>query len=156
MKKRSPSPAESRSAGHGAMTGPRVGWIVAGSKPGELRVDYPGNPGNHVSARSIVPFDAKSLERAISEQREVVLFFEENDPRRPLDAILGEVPQGAPVEANVDRKRILLEGKEEVVLRCGKSSITLRPNGKLVIRGAYVETYAEGTNRIKGGVVKIN
>ena len=36
------------------------------------------------------------------------------------------------------------------------ASITLRRNGRLVVRGAYVETRAEGVNRIKGGSVKIN
>ena len=34
--------------------------------------------------------------------------------------------------------------------------MTLRANGKVVIRGAYVETRARGTNRIKGGSVQIN
>jgi hypothetical protein len=50
----------------------------------------------------------------------------------------------------------VLEGKEEVELRCGEATITLRANGKVLIRGAYVETRSSGTNRIKGGSVQIN
>jgi hypothetical protein len=50
----------------------------------------------------------------------------------------------------------VLTGEEEVELRCGEASISLKKNGKLVIRGAYVETRAKGTNRIKGGTVQIN
>ena len=58
--------------------------------------------------------------------------------------------------AVVDGKRVVLEGEDEVALRCGAASITLRRNGKIVIRGSYVESYAAGTNRIKGGSVRIN
>lgn len=61
-----------------------------------------------------------------------------------------------PLEARLDGERIVLEGKHEVVLKCGEASITLRRDGKMVLRGTYVETYARGVNRIKGGSVKIN
>ena len=61
-----------------------------------------------------------------------------------------------PVDARVDGKRVVIEGQEEVVLKCGEASITLKRDGKLILRGAYVETHAKGVNRIKGGSVKIN
>jgi hypothetical protein len=59
-------------------------------------------------------------------------------------------------ELLADGKRVHLEAFEEIELRCGKASITLRSNGRLIIRGAYVEIHASGTNRIKGGSVLIN
>lgn len=58
--------------------------------------------------------------------------------------------------ARIDGKRVVITGEEEVELRCGEASITLSKSGKLVIRGASVETRARGTNRIKGGSVQIN
>ncbi len=61
-----------------------------------------------------------------------------------------------PVEAHVDGKRVVIEGADEVVLKCGQASITLRRNGKLIIKGTYVETHSAGVNRIKGGSVQIN
>jgi hypothetical protein len=64
--------------------------------------------------------------------------------------------RGAQIEARLDGKRIVLEAHDEIVLRCGEASITLRRDGRLVVRGAYVETRASGVNRIKGGAVKIN
>jgi len=109
-----------------------------------------------------------------------VLLFENGDARLPivvglvaadpgaslLSALLAPAsgalaPQpvtapAAPVEARVDGKRIVVEGQEEVVLKCGEASITLKRDGKLILRGAYVETHAKGVNRIKGGSVKIN
>jgi hypothetical protein len=60
------------------------------------------------------------------------------------------------LEVRVDGRRVELEGHEEVVLRCGEASITLRRDGRVEIRGTSVETDAVGTNRIKGGVVEIN
>jgi len=49
-----------------------------------------------------------------------------------------------------------VEAADELVLRCGQASIVLRRNGRVVIRGTYVETRAKGVNRIKGGSVLIN
>lgn len=62
----------------------------------------------------------------------------------------------AVIEACVDGKRIRIIGEDEIVLECGSASITLRRNGRVVVRGTYVETCSEGTNRIKGGQVRIN
>lgn len=59
-------------------------------------------------------------------------------------------------EAQVDGRRVRIVAQDEIVLECGKASITLRRNGRVVIHGDYVETYSEGTNRIKGGQVRIN
>jgi hypothetical protein len=67
-----------------------------------------------------------------------------------------EPQQAEPVEAHVDGKRVVIEGADEVVLKCGQASITLRRNGKLIIKGTYVETHATGVNRIKGGSVQVN
>jgi hypothetical protein len=60
------------------------------------------------------------------------------------------------LSATVDGKQVVLEAKDEIVLRCGQASITLRRNGRIVIRGTYVETRSSGVNRIKGGSVQIN
>jgi len=68
--------------------------------------------------------------------------------------------QGADQEeelaVRVDGKRVVIEGQDEIVLRCGEASITLRRNGRIIVRGNYVETRSKGTNRIKGGSVQIN
>jgi uncharacterized protein (DUF2345 family) len=60
------------------------------------------------------------------------------------------------IEAEIDGKRVRIVAQDEIVLECGSASITLRRNGRIVIRGTYVETSSEGTNRIKGGQVRIN
>ncbi len=85
--------------------------------------------------------------------------------------VTGSLQHGAPAEnvqeldieelkealdIKVEGRRLEIEGQDEVVIRCGKSSITLRRNGRVVIRGTYVESRSKGTNRIKGGSVQIN
>lgn len=60
------------------------------------------------------------------------------------------------LDVKIGDKRIEIEGQDEVILRCGQASITLRRNGRVIVRGTYVESRSKGTNRIKGGVVLIN
>ena len=60
------------------------------------------------------------------------------------------------IEADVDGRRVRLTARDEIVLQCGKASITLRRNGRVIVRGTYIETHSDGTNRIKGGQVQIN
>lgn len=132
----------------------RVGRVV-GFEGASLQVEVPGH--GLARARVAVPLAMTQVEAAVQANAEVVLGFEDGDPGRPI--VLGLVEQGfsrEPAEARIDGQRVVIAGKEEVELRCGEATITLRANGKVVIRGAYVETRASGTNRIKGGSVQIN
>ena len=65
-------------------------------------------------------------------------------------------PQAPPEEAVIDGKVVRFEAREEIVLRCGEGSITLRHDGKIVIKGTHLLSRASGVNRIKGGQVNIN
>ncbi len=93
--------------------------------------------------------------------REVVLLLDSRPNHPPV--LLGFLqPAGAEtaaepdLEAHIDGRRVELEGRDEIVLRCGEASITLRRNGRVVINGVQVETHASGLNRIRGGSVSIN
>jgi hypothetical protein len=65
-------------------------------------------------------------------------------------------PAPLPFEARVDNERLELTADREIVIRCGKASITLTRAGKVLIRGAYVLTRSSGVNRVKGASVQIN
>lgn len=58
--------------------------------------------------------------------------------------------------ACLDGNRVVLEGKEEIVLKCGEASITLTKAGKILIRGKYLLNRSTGVNRIMGGSVQVN
>lgn len=93
---------------------------------------------------------------AVEECCAVLLVFEQERSDQPV--IFGPLHRTPrkPVEALVNGKRVVLDAQDEVVLRCGDASITLRRYGRIVIRGTYVETRAQGVNRIRGGSVQIN
>jgi hypothetical protein len=125
--------------------------------------------GPVVPARLALRVTRERIETAIVLCQQTVVLFENGDRSRPL--IVGFIepiepqsagtqpaePERAPcVEADVDGKRVRVTAQDEIVLQCGSASITLRRNGRVVIRGTYVETHSDGTNRIKGGQVQIN
>lgn len=148
----------------------RMGWIEGVTVEGHPLVGFEGQADGPLPAASTVAASPAELEAAAERRQPVVLLFDGGDASRPI--VIGFVVTAAPRErphlvradaaadgpdvAEVDGKRVCIEGADEIVLRCGEASITLRRNGKVVVRGAYVETHAQGTNRIKGGSVQIN
>jgi hypothetical protein len=51
---------------------------------------------------------------------------------------------------------LVLEAASTITLRCGDGSITLRQDGKILIKGKNLVSLATETQRIKGGSVAIN
>jgi Domain of unknown function (DUF6484) len=155
---------------------PRLGTInrIEGQL---IMVEFDGSRGPRI-ARAVATLGRRRLEDAAASAQPVLLVFERGDPDRPI--IIGLLDQGTAaddeqervvslglvqtpaaqparvLQADVDGQRIRIVGKDEIVLECGQASITLRRNGKVVVRGTYIETYATGTNRVKGGQVRIN
>jgi len=143
----------------GAWNGMVIGELVGVADEGRTPlVMFEGQPGTAaVPARSVVDLHGAHVGRAVS------LMFERADPARPL--VMGVVrgdggwpADGKPaqVEIDADGERLLVSAREQMVLRCGKASITLTRSGKVLIQGSYVLSRSTGTNRIKGGAVQIN
>jgi hypothetical protein len=121
--------------------------------------------GPAVPARLAVRTTRARLEKAIEVRQQAVVVFEGGDRSKPLvvgfiEALDQPQPGASPgmpaLDADVDGRRVRLTAQDEIVLECGSASVTLRRNGRVVIRGTYVETRSDGTNRIKGGQVQIN
>jgi Domain of unknown function (DUF6484) len=116
-----------------------------------------GAEGAAVRARSTVDLHGAHIGKP------VVLMFENADPLRPIvmGVLRGEAawPLGdkpGQVEVQADGERLVVSAKEQLVLRCGKASITLTKAGKVLIEGAYVSSRSSGVNRLKGGSVQLN
>lgn len=86
--------------------------------------------------------------------RRCAVMFERGDPQRPI--ILGFIRQPQAVAVQVDGERQVIEAEKEIVLRCGKASITLTRAGKVIIQGEYLLSRSYGANRIQGGSIEIN
>lgn len=129
-----------------------VGRIAALPESGLPLVDFPGNTsGKLVPAQSLISITTKDT------GREIALMFENSDPSIPIIVGMFQIPSAIPqCEIRLDDENLLLSAKKEVVIQCGKSSITLTSAGKVLIRGAYLLSRSSGVNRIKGGSVQIN
>lgn len=100
--------------------------------------------------------------------REVLVMFEGGDAAKPivtgvLRDVGGTAAQGTAletpvgqVEVDADGERLIVSARQQLVLRCGKASITLTKAGKVLIQGAYVSSRSSGVNRIKGGSIQLN
>lgn len=149
----------SKSLTNAVPTAVLVGTLVGLAEEGQVPlVIYEGQPGTAaLAARSVVDLHGAHIGKP------VVLLLEANDPSRPI--VMGVVRQGVAwpsnsaagrVDVDADGERLIVAAKEQVVLRCGKASITLTKSGKVRIEGTYVVTHSSGVNRIKGGAVRIN
>jgi hypothetical protein len=132
----------------------------------KIFVNYPGNPYT-------TPLMALSTTKlnAADAGKQTVLSFDQGNPLRPI--IMGLLQNPAPAEeeiaidvrkelvgnalqAKLDGEQVTLSADKEIVLKCGKSSITLTKAGKIIIRGEYLLSRSNGVNKIKGGSVQIN
>lgn len=56
----------------------------------------------------------------------------------------------------IEGKKITFESENEIILKCGESSIILMKSGKILIKGKYILNRSTGVNRILGGSVQVN
>jgi hypothetical protein len=139
----------------GVVVGELIGLSEDGNCPLVL---YPGQLGTAaVAAGSIVDLHAAHI------GKRVALMLEEGIVNRPIvmGVLRGEEAWPAEecptqVEVVADGERLIVSAREQLVLRCGKASITLTKAGKVLIQGAYVFSRSTGANRIKGGSVELN
>jgi len=138
----------------GIIVGRLVGLADDGRTP---VVICPGPSGSAHRARSIVDLHGAHI------GRDVVIQFEAGDRSKPI--VLGVLQQDGTwpmdrrpdqVEVDADGERIVVTAREQLVLRCGKASVTLTAAGKVIIRGTYVSSQSSGTHRIGGAAIRLN
>jgi Domain of unknown function (DUF6484) len=144
-----------------------VGHIFQITPEGKALVDYPGNLMGPIKARSVVG-GPRTGDDNRHEGIPVLLLFEKGDPSLPIivgiihDTLYPTPHEGATVSLErpddivVDGKKRVFDAEEEILLRCGKSSVSLRKDGKIVVKGTQIVSRASGTQKIKGASVKIN
>ena len=141
----------------GVVVGKLIGFADNGATP---LVIFPGRVTSAAQpARATLDLHASHV------GREVVVIFEEKDPSRPIvigclhapaaDAAMAQA-DGVDVEVDADGRRVVVTAKDQVILRCGKASITLTKEGKLLLQGTYISSHSSGAHRIVGGSVQIN
>ena len=125
-----------------------VGTLAGINDSGEPLVRHPLDPSGRVLlARTTVPIVPEQVDR------EVVLAFESSDLGKPIVLGVLRLPDGQEpseprvvpptviqpiVQATLDGEQLVLTAQNEIVLRCGKASLTLTRAGKVLIRGTYL------------------
>jgi translation initiation factor IF-1 len=86
----------------------------------------------------------------------VLVWLPEDDKDRGV--VLGRIgPSRAAVSKEKEKPdEIVIEAKKNLTFKCGDGSITLRKDGKILIKGKDLVSRAKRMNRIKGGSVAIN
>ena len=150
-----PAKLPSDSVPVGVVIGELIGMKDDGGTPLVL---FSGQLGSAaLAARTVVDLHGPHI------GSKVVLMFEGGDFGKPI--VMGVLREGegwpladrpGQVEVDADGERMIVSAKEQVVLRCGKASITLTKAGKVLIQGSYVLSRSSGVNRIKGGSVQLN
>jgi len=142
---------------------PRPGRLSPESRPDRLLVEVPGDrQGPARPALTTMRLPAAEWRSAAAERRSVLLLFLDGDPTRPVivgflhDGAAESIPGPPVAEARLDGLAVVLEARNSIELRCGRSSLLLRRDGRVVISGVELDARAEGVNRVRGGVVKIN
>ncbi|MFV9616370.1 MAG: DUF6484 domain-containing protein [Gammaproteobacteria bacterium] len=156
-----------------------IGILTGMNEQGQALVNYQENP----SAKPVTAISTVALNQQQS-GRQVALLFANGNPEKPvimglihspLDAMIenfevkveekvvsddvdvtNEVKGAQVDDVYLDGQRVVLEGKEEIVFKCGDASITLTKAGKILIRGKYLLNRSTGVNRIMGGSVQVN
>ena len=141
----------------------RIDGVLVGQLVGFRDVHVPlvvfeGRPGTAaLDARTAIDLRPEFI------GEDVVLMFEEADPRRPI--VMGRLhkPNAWPIDekpaqvnVDADGQRLVVTAQDQIVFKCGKASITLTRAGKVLIQGSYVLSRSSGVNRVKGGSVQIN
>lgn len=161
-----------------------IGTVVGLDGQGQPLVQLPGNPSPPVAAMSTVAITVAHAGRNVAllfakgdPQRPVIVgvihsplhdllaVFDAKTASAPAGRVAKSIDSADTARSNaafgiddviVDGKRVVLEGKDEVVIRCGEASITLTKAGKILICGNYLLNQSNGVNRIEGGSVQIN
>jgi hypothetical protein len=141
------------------ITGMVVGELLAITGDGLVPlVRYPGQEGSAaIAAGSTVDLQGHHIGQPVT------LMFDQGDPSKPI--VMGVLrgaagwplpQQPATVTVDEEGERLIVSAREQLVLRCGKASITLTRAGKVLIDGSYVLSRSTGVNRVKGGSVQLN
>ncbi|MEJ2045830.1 MAG: DUF6484 domain-containing protein [Reinekea sp.] len=126
--------------------------------------------GSHspTPARHLSNIDLSELLGTVNSGKEVMITFIDNDVKQPvitgvMASVVGDMVQGASEAGNKavtkvirDGESIIISANEQITLTCGKSSLILREDGKIVTKGDNILSRASATHKIKGCKVEVN
>ncbi|MFH1153746.1 MAG: hypothetical protein V1793_08020 [Pseudomonadota bacterium] len=141
----------------------RTGRIAESRIPGQIFVSVNGS--DPCAATNFTMIDDAILLKPESTGLEVVILFEDNDISNPLivgarksllQEIINEAVRSIPLNLVYNGKHIEMEAMSDLVIRSGKSRITITNAGLVRIEGTSIEIVASGPSNIKGNPIALN
>ncbi|MCA9199230.1 MAG: hypothetical protein KDA87_16910 [Planctomycetales bacterium] len=138
-----------------------IGTLVGISASGVPLVEFPGNHAGPQEAMTAVQLTCEDEART-HVGREVMLHLEAEGDRIVLMSFLHErivadrQDSTGSQSGSQKSKSLHLEADSELQLTCGKSSLVMKKNGKVLLKGIDIVSHAENRQRIVGGEIKIN
>jgi hypothetical protein len=143
-----------------------VGRVVGSSADGEPLVDFAGTRTGPLAARVLA---TTGLDLPRDHGVDVLLLFEQGDMDRPIivgvlaernaagrTVATGRLPRDANGEVVVDGTSVTVTAAERLVFSCGRSSITLHADGRVIVKGTRLVSRASESNKIKGATIALN
>ena len=118
-------------------------WVSLAGRPDPVRVT------------SAPKWDRKTLDQ-LQERRERILVQLDSTSGALRVELLGLPAVEPDVRAGIEAGRIILDGKEEIVLKTPKAMICLRANGDIEIVGRRIVSKAKGEQKILAPMIKLN
>jgi hypothetical protein len=141
----------------------RRGRIVESVVPGRICVTVDGSAP--LAAENFTMAEDAVLLKPENQGMEVLLLFENGDPSLPMIAgirksllqeIVREASRELPLNLEYSGRHIQMDASGDLVIRSGKSMITLTSTGHVRIEGTEIEVVATGPSRVKGSSVFLN
>ncbi len=128
--------------------------VVARVEEGQIFVTFEGAPTDvAVPARTTVAISSADI------GREVALVFVHGAPEEPVITGLfrtGDDKLSDDLVVKVDGEVVKIRGDKRIVLECGKASITLTDDGKVLVRGTYFLAQSSGITQLQGRILRLN
>ncbi len=130
-----------------------IGRLLGAAHEGGALVTIDGEVRPRTARASVVlrPRDVGAVVTLLVHGDEIII----TGVVRTLEEVARDI-RGPARELRLDGEALLLEAERELILRCGKASVTLRRDGKVVVKGTHVLQASSGLHRIKGASVEIN
>lgn len=133
--------------------------ITGEHESGVLLIEHESIGKEAVEARATTP-----IPENLSYPVDALCLFEQGDPSKPI--VIGLLNPTVQISAKtsisdtntlkLNGRKLDFSGYDQIKLECGKSSITLNKNGKIVLKGNDIISRAAHNNKIKGGSIALN
>ena len=134
-----------------------TGRVLAVRDDGSVLVEVEGANNDKLWCDLLHTSEHPTLRLSVADR--VLLWFSPDGEEQGV--VLGRIgtshaPSSEAQENEHKPHELVIEAKENLTLKCGDGSITLRSDGKILIKGKDLVSRAGRMNRIKGGAVAIN